>query len=212
MSDPLKKDFFKGTYQNVPDWVSSSNATENVVRDKSGNIVSSKAHAEVKGKKFTGRVETDQDKYFNDEDDSLIIDFDESASNGANNNHEMPKKFQNGITDAICTLRNQRLSLIKEESESIIFEEKSGDSSSQGQQSQLRGNNIDEIEVKGSRFWDKSSSVSENVEDIESVESDSMCEAAIWQEQNDAKMEKSLFKSNAKSNTPDENFSPGRTL
>ena len=63
MSDPLKKDFFKGTYQNVPDWVSSSNATENVVRDKSGNIVSSKAHAEVKGKKFTGRVETDQDKY-----------------------------------------------------------------------------------------------------------------------------------------------------
>ena len=54
MSDPLKKDFFKGTYQNVPDWVSSSNATENVVRDKSGNIVSSKAHAEVKGKKFTG--------------------------------------------------------------------------------------------------------------------------------------------------------------
>jgi len=63
MADPLKKDFFKGTYQNVPDWVSSSNATENVVRDKSGNIVSSKAHAEVKGKKFTGRVETDQDKY-----------------------------------------------------------------------------------------------------------------------------------------------------
>ncbi len=63
MADPLKKDFFKGTYQNVPDWVSSSNATENVVRDKSGNITSSTAHAEIKGRKFTGRVETDQDKY-----------------------------------------------------------------------------------------------------------------------------------------------------
>ena len=147
------------------------------------------------------KVSTDQDRYFNDEEDSLIIDFDETASNGANNNGEMPKKIQNDITEAICTLRNQRLSLIKEESESIIFEEKSGDSSSQGQQSQSRGNNIGDIEVRASKFWDKSSSASENVEDIESVESDSMCEAVIWQEQNDAKMEKSLFKSNAKSNT-----------
>ena len=59
----LKTNYFQGTYENVPSWVNASNATENVIRDASGNIVSSTAHAETQGKKFTGRVETDREKY-----------------------------------------------------------------------------------------------------------------------------------------------------
>ena len=129
-------------------------------------------------------------KDYNDEDDSLIIAFDEAESGECDISENKFKCVPSINCDPfVGTPRNPRLSLIREESESIIFEENSEHNSSEHKM--LRKNNSTSQEAKPSKFWSNSSSSSSQLEDTESAESGSLCEAVVWQEHNAAKTEKS---------------------
>ena len=132
-----------------------------------------------------------KDNYIEEDDDSLIIAFDETASGDADIHKEV-KGPTTCNSEYVGFHRNQRLSLIREETESIIFEEKLERSSSQDQL--LRGNSSIEVEPKPSKFWNNSTSSSNSSQFDEkqgAADNDSFCEAIVWQEQKDEKTEKS---------------------
>ena len=120
-------------------------------------------------------------KQYSDEEDSLIIAFDETNSGDKSISSENNFQGYNKKPELPLLKRNPRLSLIREESESIIFENSSDKSTSQN--NKLDSNVNDKSDNKPSKFWDNSSS-SSNDNHTKSSESDSFCEAVIWQEQN----------------------------
>ena len=129
-------------------------------------------------------------KEFFDEEDSLIIAFDETGSENKNIASGIDFQSDNSRPELPILKRNPRLSLIREESESIIFENTSDNSNSKSIPSD-KNRNLKISSKSGnkqSKFWNNSSSSSENNE-TNSSESDSFCEAVIWQEQNAAKVE-----------------------
>ena len=145
----------------------------------------------------------------NDEDDdSLVIAFDETRSGEADISSRKRDEFQYCNFEPYATQRITKLSLIREESESIIFEEKSDQSISDVEQ--LRGNTSGKSETKPSKFWNNSSSAS-HIGDTGSIDSDSNCEAVVWQEQNAARLEKNS-KSDFKSSDTKKNCSKAPQL
>ena len=119
--------------------------------------------------------------HFYDEEDSLIIAFDETNSQDKVVSNESDYQGYSKKPELPQLKRNPRLSLIREESESIIFESNSNQKIASDKNS---NNDIDnKSDHKPSKFWDDSSSSSDD-NPTKSSESDSFCEAVIWQEQN----------------------------